>query len=312
MKQALGIMALGYQGIASSHPTEYNSWPSGEPMLAQDLDARLTQVRKARPFLKWAGGKGQLLDSFSPYFPADFGTYFEPFLGSGAVFFHLRPPRAVLSDAVEGLIETYAVVRDNPDELIASLKSHRNEKTYYYQVRALDPEKLAPIERASRFIYLNRTCYNGLYRVNREGKFNVPFGKYKNPRICDEEGLRAVSEALRGAELKVGDFEEVLEQARSGDFIYLDPPYHPVSRTASFTSYFKDGFGLEEQKRLASVFRRLDKRGCLLMLSNSHTDMVQGLYAEFRLVVVEARRAINSKGDGRGPIPEYVILNYEP
>lgn len=264
----------------------------------------------AGPFLKWAGGKSQLLQQYSPLLPTTWRTYFEPFLGGGAVFFHLQPRAAVLSDVNEELINAYTVVRDKVDELIAALKVHRNERAYYYSVRAWRPETLGPVERAARLIFLNRTCFNGLYRVNKKGEFNVPFGRYLNPTICDVTGLRAASLALRGTEISAGDFEETLERAQGGDFLYLDPPYSPLSVTSSFTAYAEEGFGEEEQRRLASVYKRMDRRGAMLMLSNSASDLVRRLYTGFRVVEVTAKRAINSKANGRGPIPEVVVLNY--
>lgn len=264
----------------------------------------------AGPFFKWAGGKGQLLQQYSPLLPTRWRTYFEPFLGGGAVFFHLQSRPAVLSDVNEELINAYAVVRDKVDELIAALRVHRNERAYYYSVRAWKPETLPPVERAARLIFLNRTCFNGLYRVNKKGEFNVPFGRYLNPTICDEPGLRAASLALRGIEIRVADFEEALERAQEGDFAYLDPPYNPLSVTSSFTAYAENGFGEEEQRRLASVYKHLDRRGAILMLSNSASELVRALYSAFRVVEVTARRPINSKAGGRGAIPELVILNY--
>lgn len=266
---------------------------------------------KAKPFIKWAGGKGQLLSQYETYFPKDFLNYMEPFLGGGAVYFHLAPDRAILSDINEELINTYHMVRDNVGELLLSLRTHKNEKEYYYKIRALNPLNLSPVERASRFIYLNKTCYNGLYRVNRKGQFNVPFGRYKNPLICNKEGLCNASEALQRAELLVKDFDEItLERAKSNDFIYFDPPYFPLSETSSFTSYASNGFGLEEQVKLANVFKELNKRGCFLMLSNSSVPIIRKLYQEFRIIEVHASRAISCKGEGRGRITELLILNY--
>ena len=267
---------------------------------------------EARPIVKWAGGKWQLLPVFSLYFPSpsQIDRYFEPFLGGAAVFFHLQPPRSFLSDSNAELIEVYQVVQSQVEALLLSLRQHRNERDYYYRLRAIDPETLTPVERASRLIYLNRTCYNGLYRVNSAGKFNVPFGRYANPRICDEEGLRAASLALQGARLFVADFEDALADARSGDFVYFDPPYYPLSKTSSFTSYTRDRFDEKEQRRLASVYRDLDRRGCYLMLSNSSAPLIYDLYKGFRVVKVEASRAISCKGDGRGPVTELLILNY--
>ena len=268
----------------------------------------------AAPFLKWAGGKTQLIPQMAPFFPPpdSYKRYFEPFLGGGAVFFHLQPPNAYLSDLNEELINAFRVVRDCVGELIESLKKRRNEATYYYQIRALSPRALSSVERASRFIYLNKTCYNGLYRTNRKGQFNVPFGRYKNPRIVNEQTLRAASLALQGVHLWVSDFATALAKVGEGDFVYLDPPYDPVSATASFTSYTPSDFDREDQRRLSEIYRILDQRGALLMLSNSATPFIRELYKGYNLIEVQARRAISSRGDRRGPITELLILNYDP
>jgi DNA adenine methylase len=264
----------------------------------------------AGPFLKWAGGKSQLLQQYSSLFPKTWKTYFEPFLGGGAVFFHLQPTVGVLTDVNEELINCYIVVRDEVEELIQALRAHRSEKDYYYSVRAWKPETLTPVQRAARLIFLNRTCFNGLYRVNSKGQFNVPFGRYSNPTICDQTGLTAASLALKRANIHAADFEDVLDKAQRGDFAYLDPPYNPLSVTSSFTGYAQEGFGEAEQRRLAYVYRQMDNRGVMLMLSNSASELVRQLYSGYRAVEVTAKRAINSKADGRGPIPELVILNY--
>lgn len=268
-------------------------------------------TNKPRPPVKWAGGKGQLLLQLAPLFPAGFNRYHEPFVGGGAVFFHLEPEQAVLVDSNQDLINFYLVVRDNLEELLLDLQHHRNEAQYYYRIRALDPDRLDPVTRASRFLYLNKTGYNGLWRVNRQGRHNVPFGHYKNPRYIDEPNLRLVSAALRRAEILCGDFSLVLDRASEGDFIYFDPPYHPVSETACFTSYTSDAFSAEDQERLAGVFRELDRRGCLVMLSNSDTELIRSLYRGYDTRVVQARRAINCRPERRGPVAELVIRNYQ-
>lgn len=278
------------------------------------LDGCQTFVRKARPRppVKWAGGKTGLIPQFEPLFPKiEFTLYAEPFVGGGAVFFHLLPPKSILIDSNEELINFYLVVRDNLEELLADLKKHKNTKEYYYSIRALDPQALSPVERASRFLYLNKTAYNGLWRVNSQGKHNVPFGRYKNPKIVDELNLRLVSEALRTAEVLCDDFSRVLDFARAGTFVYLDPPYYPLSDTANFTGYTADAFGARDQERLAGVFRELDRRGCLVMLSNSDTPFIRQLYSGYDIQVVYARRAINCRADRRGPITELVIRNYQ-
>ena len=276
-----------------------------------EVSPLLATGAKPKPPVKWAGGKGQLIPQFEPLFPKEsYELYLEPFVGGGAVFFHLTPQRAVLIDSNDELINFYRVVRDHPEELLEDLRKHKNDREYYYSVRAQDPQQLLPVERASRFLYLNKTGYNGLWRVNSKGKYNVPFGRYKNPRIADRENLLLVSRALKNAEILCGDFGRVLDYAIPGAFVYLDPPYHPLSETANFTSYTPDAFGEEDQRRLAEVFRKLDLTGCLVMLSNSDTPFIRELYRGYDLRVVYAKRAINSRADGWGPVTELVIRNY--
>lgn len=266
---------------------------------------------KPKPPVKWAGGKSQLLWAFQPLFPRrGFDLYIEPFVGGGAVFFHLLPPRSVLIDNNPELINFYQVVRDDLELLLADLGKHENTAGYYYHMRGLDPAEMDRISRASRFLYLNKTAYNGLWRVNSRGQHNVPFGRYKNPRIVDEENLRLVSRALRQAEIVAGDFSRALEFARPRSFVYLDPPYQPLSSTARFTSYTAGAFHEEDQRRLAGVFRWLDALGCLVMLSNSDTPFIRDLYAGYDIQVVHARRNINCRAQGRGPVAELVIRNY--
>jgi len=275
------------------------------------------------PFVKWAGGKRQLLSEFKKYFPAidSYDRYFEPFLGGGAVFFDLQPDRAVLMDINEELINTYKVIQNNIEGLIQELKKHkeRNSKEYFYEIRNWDRlpnyKERTAVERAARFIYLNRTCFNGLYRVNSKGQFNVPFGQYKNPRILDEENLRNVHLLLNNGKdilIENVDYKKVLEYAQEGDFIYFDPPYYPLEPT-SFTSYTKDDFGPEEHEELAAVFKELTDRGCKVALSNSSTDKVRELYSfeGVELIPLQARRNINSDVNGRGAIEELLIINYK-
>lgn len=266
------------------------------------------------PFLKWAGGKTRLLQTFDSFFPAleqwSEHTYFEPFVGGAAVLFHLLPERAVISDCNPELINCYRVVRDDVDKLIAHLRRHENDREHFYRVRAQDTNALSEVERAARLIFLNKTCFNGLYRVNSKGQFNVPFGRYTNPRICDEVNLHAASEALRKVEILQGAFEEVLKRAKKGDFVYLDPPYQPISATSNFTGYTATCFGIEDQRRLASVVRSLSKRGCLVMLSNSNSEVVRELYSGCTIETVYTSRAINCKPDRRGRISELLIMNY--
>jgi DNA adenine methylase len=269
------------------------------------------KIGRIKSPIKWAGGKTQLLSQIKPLYPKRFNLYLEPFVGGGAVFFDLQPDNALLLDSNFELINFYQVVKDNPSELLKDLEGHRNEKDYYYEVRSLDPTQMGSIERASRFLFMNKTCFNGLWRVNKKGKFNVPFGRYKKPNFWDRENLYMVSVALQNTEVICSDFSSVLEYATPGSFVYLDPPYHPLSETSNFTSYTKDSFGKEEQIRLANVFRELDERNCNVMLSNSDTEFIKSLYKDFDITVVYARRAINSKGNKRGPVSELVIRNYQ-
>lgn len=267
---------------------------------------------KAHPVLKWAGGKRQLIDQYSEFFPARYNAYHEPFLGGGAVFFHLAPPVAHLSDSNEELINMYLVIQNKVDQLIEDLSHHHNDSDYYYQVRALDVKALNDVQRASRLIYLNKTCYNGLYRVNRKGEFNVPFGKYKSPRFLDVDVLLAANRALQRAVLARGDFETVLRNARAGDLVYFDPPYHPVSRTANFTDFTQHSFSARDQERLAGVFDSLARMGCLVMLSNSDTPFIRDLYTRYGrgIIPIRANRSINSRGDRRGPVGEIIVCSW--
>ncbi len=274
----------------------------------------------ARPFLKWAGGKGRLLAQYERFFPhKPMRGYYEPFVGSGAVFFHLRPRELFshyrLSDSNAELITCYRVVRDELDALLTHLAEHqaRHSKAHYYDVRAWDRDpawaETPEVKRAARLIYLNKTCYNGLWRVNSRGQFNVPMGRYRNPPILDEPRLRAASAALQGVELAVADFGDILGRAGNGDFVYFDPPYHPLSATANFTAYSGDGFGEEAQRRLARVFAALAERGAWVLLSNSDTPFVRALYGAFRIQAVQARRAINAAAHKRGAVGEVLVLS---
>jgi DNA adenine methylase len=276
----------------------------------------------AHPFLKWAGGKGRLAPLIVERAP-DFRRYHEPFLGGGAVFFALRTAgkatAARLADGNAALIECYAAVRDEPAKLIDALgrlsdaylsRDADGRAAFYYAQRARDP--VDPVERAARLIFLNRTCFNGLYRLNASGRFNVPHGRYANPRILDEPGLRAASACLQGVELVAEDFESACAAAQPGDFVYLDPPYVPLSRTSSFTSYTSGDFGPAEQERLRDTFNDLTRRGVAAMLSNSEHPFVRELYEGrgYDLELVTMSRAINSVGTKRAPIPELVISNF--
>ena len=274
-----------------------------------------------KPVLKWAGGKRQLLEPILSFveraFPERIEKYYEPFAGGAAVFFALvgqgKFERARLSDMNADLIHVYSALRDDADTVIAELKKlltlgHSEE--VYYKVRSKRPSK-APA-RAARLIYLNRTGYNGLYRVNRSGEFNVPFGRYKKPRILDEHRLLAAAEALQGVELAVEDFETSCKNAKRGDFVYFDPPYVPVSKTASFAAYHSVAFTLAEHERLAKAFARLAKKGVSALLSNSDTPETRELFSAFETKTVQATRAINSNGTRRGKVPEILVHSEVP
>jgi len=267
-----------------------------------------------RPFLKWAGGKRQLLGEILQRAPAEYGTYHEPFIGGGAVFFGLRPQRAILADLNEELISCYESVRDELPALLDWLEQYKYEEKEYYRIRSLDrtPEFqiLPKYVRAARLIYLNKTCFNGLYRVNRSGFFNTPFGRYANPKIVDYENLKACSDVLQEVEFHVGPFETLLDRVAEGDFVYLDPPYPPVSASADFTSYTDKDFSWEDQVRLKGVCDQLHERGVKFLLSNAGIASVRELYRDYSLDEVDAKRAINSKGGKRGEVPEFLIRNY--
>jgi len=269
--------------------------------------------------VKWVGGKQQLLSQFEEYFPTTFRRYFEPFVGGGAVFFrlwntHRLPKQTFLFDNNAELVNAYLVVRDKIDELMETLAFHkkRHDKKYYYKVRGLDRKelKLSDVERAARVIYLNRTCYNGLYRVNSRGQFNVPMGSYINPQILHADVLQAASASLQGVNIELRDFRSIVDFAQAEDLFYFDPPYDPLSKTASFTGYTSDSFGEEDQRELARVFARLAEKGAFVMLSNSNTPLILELYRKFRIETVRAKRAVNSDANGRGFIQEVVVLNY--
>ncbi len=267
-----------------------------------------TRTTMPRPFLKWVGGKRQLIPELVARLPRRFGVYHEPFIGGGALFFHLRPRMAVIADVNLRLVRTYLAVRDRVEEVIALLRGYPHDKDFFLELRAQEIDSRDDVEVAAWFIYLNRTGYNGLYRVNRRNRFNVPFGRYKRPNYCDEPLLRGCSRALRGAAILHQPFDCVLDQAQPGDFVYFDPPYVPLSRTSSFTSYARDGFTLADQARLRDVALSLKAKGVKVLLSNSSAPQVHSLYGEgFTREEVWARRAINSAAGKRGAVPELLI-----
>ena len=271
-----------------------------------------------RPFLKWAGGKRQLLPELLKYVPKQQkATYYEPFIGGGALLLSLQWRKAVISDLNTELINCYQVVKDSVECLIDELAKHHNDEEYYYEVRDWDRSpyhiERSPVERAARIIFLNKTCFNGLFRVNSQGQFNVPFGRYAEPNIVDKGVLRAVSYYFNANDVQMlnTDFACAVEDAKRNDFIYFDPPYDTVSDPASFTGYDLKGFGKDEQKRLKETFDDLSRRGCKVLLSNSYTPFVVNLYQGYKHVKVEASRAINSNGQKRGKVDEILVMNYD-
>jgi DNA adenine methylase len=269
-----------------------------------------------QPFIKWVGGKRQLLPELLARVPPKFGHYFEPFIGGGALFWALSPERATLGDMNERLTRTYNIIRDDVEAVITRLKGHaaahaKNGEHHFYAVRKIAIDAYPSAAVAAWFIYLNKTCFNGLYRVNASGQFNTPMGKYANPTICDEANLRACAEAMAyRATVMHTDFEKTVAGAKAGDFVYFDPPYAPVSASADFTSYTKGGFDVADQTRLRDLALALKRRGVHVMLSNSSAPLIYELYAvsrDFKIEEVAAKRAINSKGSARGAVKEVII-----
>lgn len=274
--------------------------------------------KRVAPVVKWVGGKRQLLDVLIPLLPKRITTYCEPFVGGGAMLFRRQPATAYVNDINEELMNLYEVIRDNVEDLIIALKEHKNESDYFYEIRDWDRNreqyaKRSKVERASRMVYLNKTCYNGLFRVNNSGEFNSPFGNYKKPNIVNSETMRAVSKYFNTANIILSskDYGEVLRELPKGSFVYLDPPYDPVSDTANFTGYSKGGFGRGEQVRLREYCDELNQRGIKFMLSNSATDFILDQYRSYNMKTVRAKRAINSVGAKRGGVDEVVVRNYE-
>lgn len=271
------------------------------------------------PFLKWVGGKRQIMPSIVELMPKNIGSYnyVEPFIGGGAVLFHLQPKNAIINDFNTELINVYNVVKNNLDELIADLKKHLNTAEYFYELRGLDRtiefNQLTPVQKASRIIYLNKTCFNGLYRVNNAGEFNAPFGRYKNPNIVNEPTLKAVSKFLNSNNIVInnGDYSDVLKQTDEKSFVYLDPPYHPISESSNFTGYIQGGWNMYDQIELRKACDELNAKGVKFLLSNSSADFIKEQYKDYKISIVKANRAINSDGTNRGEVDELLIRNYE-
>ena len=277
----------------------------------------MEHIAHAAPVVKWVGGKRQLLPQILPLIPKRMTAYCEPFLGGGAVLFALQPKRALVNDLNQDLITVYRVIKEDANALIEHLSRHENTPEYFYRIRDLDRDKeayaaLSDVEKASRLLYLNKTCYNGLFRVNASGAFNSPYGHYRRPNIVNEQIIRGVSRYFNSCDITFfsGDFASVLEQVPKGGFVYLDPPYDPVSDTASFTGYNRGGFGREEQVRLKECCDALTARGVKFLLSNSATPFIRELYGSYRVSIVQARRAVNSVASRRGAIEEVLVRNY--
>ena len=272
-----------------------------------------------QPFTKWTGGKRQLLGELRSYMPETYGRYFEPFVGGGALFFDLAPEKAVINDFNEELINAYRQIKNNPAELINLLIKHKenNSKDYYLELRSADRDgrisRMTGVERAARILYMLRVDFNGLYRVNSKNQFNVPYGRYKNPKIVDVDLLYQISEYLNENDVEIlqTDFAEAVKDAQTDDFVYFDPPYIPLNETSSFTSYTHEGFSYEEQVRLRNTFKELTERGVYAMLSNSSSPLVEELYKDFNIYFVEAQRTNGAKSSSRGKISEIIVTNYD-
>lgn len=271
------------------------------------------------PFLKWVGGKRQLLSTIEEHIPKNISDYryVEPFVGGGALLFNLQPKNGIINDYNKELINVYTIIRDDLELLISDLKKHKNDSEYFYAIRSLDRtsafNELSAVERASRIIYLNKTCFNGLYRVNNAGEFNSPFGRYKNPNIVNEPVLRAVNKYLNSNNLQIvsGDYTNILKEVNNRCFVYLDPPYHPLSESSNFTGYIQGGWGEEDQIKLKKECDILTQNGVKFLLSNSSADFIKQLYSDYNITIVKATRAINSNGSNRGEVDEVLIKNYE-
>ena len=277
----------------------------------------MEHIAHAAPVVKWVGGKRQLLPQILPLIPKRMSAYCEPFLGGGAVLFALQPRRALVNDLNQDLITVYRVIKENADALIEHLSRHENTPEYFYRIRDLDRDRpayaaLSDVEKASRLLYLNKTCYNGLFRVNASGAFNSPYGHYRRPNIVNEQTIRGVSRYFNSCDITFfsEDFAAVLDRVPRGGFVYLDPPYDPVSDTASFTGYNRGGFGREEQVRLKACCDALTARGVKFLLSNSATPFIRELYSSYHVSIVQARRAVNSVASRRGAIEEVLVRNY--
>ncbi len=289
-----------------------------EKNMSSDTDVKL-RYYNLQPFTKWTGGKRQLLGELRSYMPENYNRYFEPFVGGGALFFDLAPEQAVINDFNEELINAYRQIKDKPVDLIDLLLGHKenNSKDYYLELRAADRDgrlaSMTDVERAARILYMLRVDFNGLYRVNSKNQFNVPYGRYKNPKIVDVDLIHQISGYLNENDIEIlqTDFADAVAGAQTGDFVYFDPPYIPLNETSSFTSYTHEGFSYEEQVRLRDTFKELTDRGVYVMLSNSSSPLVEELYQDFNVHFVEAQRTNGAKSSSRGKISEIIVTNYD-
>ena len=268
-----------------------------------------------KPVIKWVGGKRQLINDIKTNMPEKYNRYFEPFIGGAALFFELKPENAFINDYNHELTNLYEIIKTKPNELIKDLKKHKNNEDYYYSLRKLDREptkykRMSKVKKASRFIFLNKTGYNGLYRVNQKGQNNVPYGRYSNPTIFEEDNILECSKYLQSATITTGDFENIKEHIKEGDFVYFDPPYVPLNATSNFTAYTDKGFDDDMQFRLKELCDYIDSIGAYFLLSNSYTEFILDLYKDYQIVTVEANRALNCKASGRGKIKEVLVKNY--
>ena len=286
------------------------------PIRDIELD-ELELLAPPKPFIKWVGGKRQLMNEIKANMPREFNNYFEAFVGGGAVLFELKKENSFINDYNPELTNLYEIIKTKPKELLRDLKKHKNTEEYYYAMRALDRNpiqyrKLSKVKKASRFIYLNKTGFNGLYRVNKQGQNNVPFGRHKGPKLADKDNIMACSKLLQTATITTGDFENIRTNVKKGDFVYFDPPYVPLNATSSFTAYTDKGFDDDMQFRLKELCDYIDSIGAYFMLSNSYTDFILDLYQDYTIKTVNANRAINCKGSNRGKVKEVLVINYNP
>lgn len=324
LEKQKSLLETGNKAILNRVELEFSRVLANFDEMGKDYCQTQTKIKMGmdnhalvQPVVKWVGGKRQILETIEPLLPREISTYCEPFLGGGALLFHLQPDTAIINDSNKELMLVYRVIQENVEGLIEELNRFENTAEFFCQVRAWDQDAefyaaLPDVKKAARMLYLNKTCFNGLYRVNSRGRFNVAYGRYKRPKIVDIPALKAVSDYLKGTSVSMTslDFAEVLKRVPEDAFVYLDPPYDPVSETANFTGYTRSGFTRTDQARLKECCDELTKRHVKFMLSNSATPYIKGLYSGYDLTIVRARRAINSVGSRRGAVEEVIVRNY--